>query len=308
MRFLLLIFLIVLIQACANNTVTPVHNIQQSDSEYLMKSPSGILLTVENIETSLRAAPLDAKRSILGNGDKFMAFVSGRYLTRQLNEYAISEKLDQESKYLATLQDYKNRLLANLAVEHYIGLQDKPDFNDLAYERYLVNQSKYQTQNLLKLSHILIRTGKKHADAEALQIATEVLEKAKSGNDFAKLAKQYSEDSSATMSGDLGWVKKGQMVRPFEKAAFNLQKDRNISDVVKTRFGYHIIKLFEKKAARQQSFEEVKPSIIRSLESEHAKELQSQMVLKYDVSDDTKINNDEISALYIRLKKAVINQ
>lgn len=83
-------------------------------------------------------------------------------------------------------------------------------------------------------------------NAQAKSKAEEVMGKIKSGGDFGELAKQYSQDSSASAGGDLGSFGKGQMVPEFESAAFALQPGQ-VSDLVKTKFGYHIIKVIEKK-------------------------------------------------------------
>jgi peptidyl-prolyl cis-trans isomerase C len=84
----------------------------------------------------------------------------------------------------------------------------------------------------IRCSHILV---------EKLSTAQELLERLKKGESFAKLAEQYSIDGSRRRGGDLGFFTKGQMVKPFEDAAFKLEKGQ-ISDIVKTQFGYHIIK------------------------------------------------------------------
>ncbi len=89
--------------------------------------------------------------------------------------------------------------------------------------------------NEIRCAHILV---------EKESQAKEILEKAKKGESFAKLAEQYSIDGSRRRGGDLGLFKKGMMVKPFEDAAFALQKGE-ISGLVKTQFGYHIIKRLE---------------------------------------------------------------
>ena len=89
--------------------------------------------------------------------------------------------------------------------------------------------------NEIRCAHILV---------EKESLAKEILEKIKKGESFSKLAEQYSIDGSRRRGGDLGAFSKGVMVRPFEDAAFALQKGE-VSGLVKTQFGYHIIKRLE---------------------------------------------------------------
>ena len=99
---------------------------------------------------------------------------------------------------------------------------------------------------------------------EAKKKAEEVLKKAKSGEDFAALAKEYSDDpGSAANGGDLGYFGKGVMVKPFEEAAFSL-KPGEISGIVESDYGYHIIKVFDK-VEGQQPLSAVKESIKTTL-------------------------------------------
>ena len=92
----------------------------------------------------------------------------------------------------------------------------------------------------------------------------DILVKATDGEDFAELAKEFSEGPSKDNGGDLGCFGRGQMVPPFEEAAFALGEGE-ISDVVETQFGYHIIKLTGRKPERQIPFEEVEGQIRQSL-------------------------------------------
>src|SRR6185295_8981149 len=89
-----------------------------------------------------------------------------------------------------------------------------------------------------------------------------LLARAKGGEDFAKLASENSDDpGSKQRGGDLDWVARGQTVEPFEKAAFALQKPNELSPVVETQFGYHVIQLLEHKPADVVPFDQVKERI-----------------------------------------------
>jgi peptidyl-prolyl cis-trans isomerase C len=128
---------------------------------------------------------------------------------------------------------------------------------------YDENPDKFSKSESVKASHILLGVDPK-ATADEKKTAREKAEKLRkeltAGADFADLAKGNSTCPSSQQGGDLGFFGKGQMVPAFEKAAFAL-KPGEISDVVETQFGYHIIKLTEKKAAEKVDFKEAQPRI-----------------------------------------------
>ena len=136
---------------------------------------------------------------------------------------------------------------------------------------------RYRIQNRARVSHILFKTvGKTDAEVEEIRKkAEEVLKKARRGTKFEDLAKQYSEDTTKDKGGDLDWIVKGQTVPEFEKAAFGLRPG-TISDLVKTQYGFHIIKVIEHESARTQTFEEVRASILPVVSGEKAERLASQ--------------------------------
>jgi len=137
---------------------------------------------------------------------------------------------------------------------------------------YKANIDQYRVQNRVHVEHILLKTtGKTDAEIDEIRKkAEEVLSKAQKGANFEDLAKQYSEDTlSKVKGGDLGWVLRGQTVPEFEQAAFSLKKGE-ISALIKTMFGFHIIKLIEREDARTQTVDEVRASIIPILANQMA--------------------------------------
>jgi peptidyl-prolyl cis-trans isomerase D len=129
---------------------------------------------------------------------------------------------------------------------------------------YLQNIQQYEVPNRVHAEHILFTTvGKTDAEvAEIKKKAEDVNAQAKKkGANFEDLAKKYSEDpGSKAKGGDLGWIVQGQTVPEFEKAAFGLPKGE-VSDLIKTQYGFHIIKVLDKETAHTKPFEEVKDSI-----------------------------------------------
>ena len=134
---------------------------------------------------------------------------------------------------------------------------------------YNDNIEQYTTPEQVRASHILLKTEGKD-DAAVKAKAEELLKQAKAGADFAELAKKNSEDeASAKNGGDLDYFGRGRMVPEFEQVAFALEPGQ-ISDLVKTQYGYHIIKLVDKKPATTRPLDEVRQQLTDQLAYERA--------------------------------------
>ncbi|MFM4757434.1 peptidylprolyl isomerase [Aeromonas caviae] len=160
--------------------------------------------------------------------------------------------------------DYLLLDAANLGKNIKVTEQDAQDYYDQ-------HQDLFQRPERRQVAHILIPFGKDEKAAE--QKAEAVLAKAKAGDDFAALAKADSSDTfSAKKGGELDWFEKGVMDPSFEKAAFALAKAGDLSAVVKSPFGFHIIKLLGVEPAKTKPFVDVMSDTIARLQSEKAKE------------------------------------
>ena len=140
---------------------------------------------------------------------------------------------------------------------------------------YDKNPDQFKQPERVRASHILIGVPQ-NADAAARTTARAkaetVLKDVKAGKDFAALAKEHSQDpGSAAQGGDLGFFQQGQMVGPFNDAAFGLMPGA-ISDLVETQFGYHIIKVAEKQPARTIPLDEVRPQVEQFLQNRNREE------------------------------------
>jgi peptidyl-prolyl cis-trans isomerase C len=128
----------------------------------------------------------------------------------------------------------------------------------------------FKTPETVRASHILVKvekTATAEQKAQALEKIKAVQKRLQNGEDFAKVAKEVSDCPSKEVGGDLNFFQKGQMVPPFEKAAFSM-KPGETSDIVETEFGYHIIKVTDKKEPGAMTFDEVKPRIEQHLKNE----------------------------------------
>jgi peptidyl-prolyl cis-trans isomerase D len=141
-----------------------------------------------------------------------------------------------------------------------------------AYYNQHIND--YKVPERVHVEHILFKTvGKTDAEIAEIRLkAEDVLAKAKHGANFEGLAKEYSEDTSKDKGGDIGWIQRGQTVAEFEKTAFTLPNG-SISDLVKTQYGFHIIKVVEHENARTQPLDEVRLNIIEALTNQESTDL-----------------------------------
>jgi peptidyl-prolyl cis-trans isomerase C len=144
---------------------------------------------------------------------------------------------------------------------------------------YDSNPDLFKTPEMVRASHILVKVDKDASaedKAKALEKTKGIQKRIQGGEDFAAVAKEVSDCPSKEKGGDLDFFQKGQMVPAFENAAFSL-KPGETSDIVETEFGYHIIKVTDRKEPGKLTFEEIKPRIEQHLRSEKM----SQEIPKY---------------------------
>ncbi len=162
-------------------------------------------------------------------------------------------------------EQIRQRLGLDKLIEAELGDEANVTDED-AKKQYDENTQRFSTPEQVRASHILIKTeGKDEAGKAAAKAKIEdILKQVKEGGGFAELAKEHSECPSSSKGGDLNFFSKEKMVPPFSEAAFSMGIG-DISDVVETKFGYHIIKVIDKQEAKRTSFEEAKEGIKNNL-------------------------------------------
>jgi peptidyl-prolyl cis-trans isomerase D len=145
-------------------------------------------------------------------------------------------------------------------------------------EYYAQHLSDYRVPDRVKVAHILFKTtGKTPAEVATIEkTAADVLNQVRAGGDFGDLAKKFSEDTTAQAGGELGWLVHGQTVPEFDNIAFSL-KPGEVSGLVKTVYGIHILKVEDKQVAHLQSFDEVKNSIRVDMEKQRVADAQEKL-------------------------------
>lgn len=226
-----------------------------------------------------------------------------RYLTIPAESFKdginVSDE-DVENYYQANITQFDTEQKVSLAyVELSVDdlLTDIVVSDDEAEQYYEQNIQDFRTQEERRASHILIEFG--DDEQSARQQAEDVLSKISDGGDFAELAKEYSSDTfSAENGGDLDWFSAGMMDPAFEEATFALANVDDVSNVVESEFGYHIIKLTDIKPEQTSPFIDVKEDVIAKLKSERAEEeFYAKQLRMAEVAFETPDTLDEVAAI-----------
>jgi peptidyl-prolyl cis-trans isomerase C len=192
----------------------------------------------------------------------------------------LKKQFPSEEKFKETIQgmnisedeirtDYKRGRSIELLLEGKV-VKDVSLPDGAAKIYYDENPTFFKQPGQVQASHILIKVeagADEAVKAEARKQIEDIQQKIKDGGDFAELAKEFSEGPSNVNGGDLGLFGRGQMVPPFEEAAFAMEPGQ-VSDVVETRFGYHLIKLADKKDDSTAPFEDVEERLMQYLKQQ----------------------------------------
>ena len=214
----------------------------------------------------------------------FVVFSPDRYKGIKPTDEEMRDYFEKQSDAYKTEAQIKTRYL-RFSPETYRSKSDPTEEEVRQY--YDNNEAEFFTPKTVEARHILINVENDASDADvekARKKAEDVLKLARGGEDFAELAKRYSEGPSGQNGGYLGSFKKEAMVKPFSDAAFGMQPGE-ISDLVKTRFGWHIIKVENVNEASTRKFEEAREGIRDKLIDETAQAMaQEEAEQVYDVT------------------------
>lgn len=180
-----------------------------------------------------------------------------------LTDNALEESLKKEG---LSFEEYKKRLSEQIIISKVVGQQirNKIVVSEKEVKKYMeANKESFNDSEAFKIKQIFLGRPKDDADIKIIEDRTSlIIKRLKAGEDFSKLAEEYSEDPSGKLGGDLGFIKKSQMAKEFVDA-LNLMKAGDFSKPFRTEKGLHIIKLEEKVAA--QSTDETRESVLKQL-------------------------------------------
>jgi len=220
--------------------------------------------------------------------DSSFSGISGRYATPE--EF----QSEMEARGFTEITIREN-MARQITIQKFIGGTIVPEAQvpeETVKAAYDQNPANFTHPEELKASHILIKladTDPQEKKDDALKRAKKIVSLAREdGADFALLAREHSEGPSAASGGDLGFFTKGRMVKPFEDAAFSLEVGR-VSEPVLTQFGYHVIKIIERREAVTSSFEEVKEKLAADIKNRMIDEMVKRKIDKLKQASDIEI-------------------
>jgi peptidyl-prolyl cis-trans isomerase C len=243
-------------------------------AEVLVRGP-GFDLSAEDVQAELDYMPAGLEQRARSDPERLRHLIDDLYRREAIIHAAEEADVASDPKASARLERARKEELVRIMLESQRAQAEArvPDLTARAREIYKAEPKTGAIPERIRVRHILLgadpgegRQGRR-AEAEAL------LARLHGGEDFAVLAGQRSEDpGSAERGGDLGFFSRGKMVKAFEEAAFALKAPGDLSEVIETRFGFHILKLEEREPARRRSFEEVKGVMMDNLAREWAQQ------------------------------------
>jgi parvulin-like peptidyl-prolyl isomerase len=228
------------------------------------------VITQQEIDAAFNKVPEENRLEFIRDGEKVNFLLGTLLLNKKLALEGRKAGLDEDPLVSLRQQQAADQELG-LAWKEYM-LNDAPeaDYESLAYEDYLSNLDKYKTAEQRDISHILIRSSERGED-QALALANQIYSQLQENPEqFEALVAQYSEDDgSVDNKGRFPSVRRGDMVPQFERVAFRLKSDGDISKPVQTRYGYHIIRLNSRLAPKQLPFEDVRDQLAGKAKRDH---------------------------------------
>ena len=271
------------LQQCSWLSVFLPANLRQtgrgSRKAHVLADVNGNVITTQDFKNEVDRLPPYLKPMVQSPEGK-KELLDSMVVREIILEQAKKDGVDKSKDVADRLEDLRKRLIVETYLKKKVEQEAQVSDADLK-KFYDENKDKFKTGEQVRASHILVKTEKE---------AQDILAQLKSGAKFEDLAKKYSTDATAAKGGDLGWFSKGAMVPEFDKVVFGL-KEGQLSGIVKTQFGFHIIKVTGVRPAGIRAFDEVKEQIKSTLLPSKQQEIFQKM--KEDLKKNAKVSIKE---------------
>jgi len=228
-----------------------------------------VVITQQMFLDEVDVMPAKPRQDLLADPQEAADLVDMMYRRAKLFEEAERRGLESDPEVQRQLARAKENIMIGKLIENQRAQIQPPDMEALAHEHYLANPERYAIPESVRARHILIaiQDGDR---AGARERAEALLQRIRAGEDFAEIADENSDDrATAQGGGELGWFGRGHMTKPFEDAVFALQGSGDLSGVVETEFGFHIIQLEERRESDRVPFDAVKRQIVSQLQKQY---------------------------------------
>ncbi len=261
--------------------------------EAALLSGEGFALDAAELDARLALLPLSERLKVAADAQRLGQFINHQYRLEALYASARAAGIEQRPEVRAQIAAATRNIVVSAYNKRLQEGIELPDLLPLAKLHYAAEKARYKTPEQREARHILLKVGAPEQLPEQRQALAEIKQRIVAGEDFASLAQQFSEDKgSAGQGGLLQPFARGAMVAPFEQAAFALAEPGELSEVVESRFGLHLIQLVAIHPPRQQRFEEVKERLLTQVREEYQRETLDKM--RAAITDPAKVHLDEV--------------
>ncbi|HEU4664809.1 MAG TPA: peptidylprolyl isomerase [Dokdonella sp.] len=257
--------------AAATQLATPVASAAapRADADSVIASQGGAKVTFGDVDAFAEPMPPADRSHFFDSPQRIQSLLMNLLLQRQLAAAARTHGLDKDPDVLASKGGVTDAVLAKAEMDRFRRELVIPDFSELAHEEFIAHPEKYATGGVFDVKQILISTGTR-SDDEAKALAEKAAAEVQADSaGFDALVEKYSDDpGKARDHGLVHHADSKAYDATFHEAALALQKPGDVSPLIKTQFGYHVLKLVERTPAQPQPFEKVRDDVIATLKSE----------------------------------------
>jgi parvulin-like peptidyl-prolyl isomerase len=276
----------------------------QSTSNDVVVSRGGVTVTLQDIDTYVARVPKEHREKFIDSPARIRDMLNNLLLTKQLAEQARAAHLERQADVAVQLRSAEDEVLARARMNDFQNSVKVPEVAALAREQYVSHKDMYKVPAKVDAYQLLISTDKHSADeAKALaeQVRTEALANPKN---FEALVEKYSEDNSkASNHGLMKDATSAAYVQEFRDAASALGRVGDVSPVVHTTYGYHVLQLVARTPERQQTFDEVREQLVASMREQYVAN-QKRDFLNQLSNEKLDINPDTLDTLRDRYDDA----
>jgi peptidyl-prolyl cis-trans isomerase C len=264
-------------------------NPNPEDPSNILIQEGGLSVTRGEVQLMIQDMSFKQQRKIANKPEYLKSLIFDKLVLKKQEQEAIKLGIDKNALTQWKINNARQNILSrDLMAQQKNKITPPKDIILLAEQTYKTNPDRFIVKEKIKVAHILLKANAK--DPELLKNQRDRLEEIKkeilAGLDFAEAAKKYSDDkSNAGSGGILNFFAKGRMVAAFDKAAFALEKPGDMSDLIKTRFGFHLIKMLERKEKTIKPFEAVKAQLISAEKSKYIQTELEEYSNKFTVSN-----------------------